>query len=261
MKQKKSIISPYHSLSQELFVLFENSWVVSENAKYVIGVNGKNPTRILLFNMGTQSTFGIELNKGFITSLIYDENSQTLFAGDWAGHLIHYEIDWQNSSIKKLMKYKNLEIGRINSSVQFKGVLFFGGNDSKIKVFNLSDKFFFFDTILTSISLILSLEVSVVEGNKFFLSVSGSNADYSEEKSDLFDLKKVLESDRIHLSQYPYKDIVESNKTVLRQEEKIKKMTLEIEKYKAMESKYKRKKSRYNQDKYSLKQKVCEFVF
>lgn len=103
--------------------------------------------------------------------------------------MIQYHLDLENQKFSKTKDYGDLKIGRIYSSFEYLGLVFFGGRDSRLRVLDLSKKKLIQGHLSTAIEYILSLQVCVVGKSRVYLVVVGKEPDYSSSKSDLYDLQ------------------------------------------------------------------------
>ena len=133
------------------------------------------------------------------TTLIYDEETGFLYIGDRDEHLRKYRIDKTSKTFIKVKDFGELGIDWIKSSHRFLHFVFFGGDKSKIRVLNLSRGELLLGSLETSIGYICSLQVCVKSPNQIYLTVSGALADYSDNKTDLFDISGLLSYDPIML--------------------------------------------------------------
>ena len=118
----------------------ENQFVVSENGRHLIGADGTDSTRVCVEDTTTGSKFSFGKHQNFIETLIFDNDSGTLLAGDYHGHLVLYDLDLVNKTFRQVRDFGDLEIGFVCSSFRHKGYVFFGGHKNKLKVLDLPGK-------------------------------------------------------------------------------------------------------------------------
>ena len=233
----------------------ENNFVVLDDAENIIGVDEGNSSRLILEN-GSIVEFG-EQNSYLhqILTLAYDKESRSLFSGDKKGHLVQYKVDTLNQTCDEVKNFGDLGIGVIISSSRFMEFVFFGGSTKKVRVLNLSTGELLPGHIETSIKEIYSLQVCVKSLEQIYLAVSGGFPDYSNDKTDLFDLSGFLRNDLVIrrksvLEYLNYEIFMEQKKTNQSKADEIRKLTRERDEYKAkfnkMESKYNDLKEKYD---------------
>ena len=172
--------------------MYEKQFVVLDDAKHVIGVDGSDLTKLIIENPQNQKAdkFGwSDSFFNFIASLLYDELTGFLYSGDTHSKLLQYKIDTASKTCQRLKDYGDLRIGKIYSCHRFLDFVFFGGSRSKIRVLDLSTGELLPGCLETAIEYIFSLHVCVKSHDEIYLAVSGSRPDYSEDKTDLFDVR------------------------------------------------------------------------
>ena len=192
--QQKSI-HPLNTSSCKFGVEYENQFVMLDDVKHVIGVDPSDGSKLIMENLenGKVVKFGWDKSpNNYITTLVYDEDTGSLYTGDRDGQVHQYKLNKTNKSCKKVRDYGNLKIDRIYSSHRFLHFVFFGGEDSKIKVLDLSTGELLPGCLETSIGWIRSLQVCLRSNKEVYLAVSGRYPDYSHDKTDLFDLTKLF---------------------------------------------------------------------
>ena len=249
---------PTNVSSSGFWINFENNFVVLEDAEHVIGVDEGNRSELILENLksGSKVQFGErKSNDNFISTLVYDQESRSLYSGDFKGHLFQHKVDTSNLTCEEVKNFGDLGIESICSSARFMQFVFFGGSKGKVRVLDLSTGELLPGHIQTSIKYILSLQVCVKSATEIFLAVSGVNSDYSDDKTDLFDLSGLLRNDPATLRKFASEYL--NNETFTNQQsfieskaDEIRKLTKEKdfykEKFTEMQSKYNYLKEKYN---------------
>ena len=135
-------IHPINTSSCKFGVEYENQFVVLDDVKHVIGVDPSDGSKLIMENLENGKAVKFGWNSFFynyIKTLVYDEDTGSLYTGDRDGQLHKYKLDKTNKSCKRVKDYGNLKIDRIYSSHRFLHFVFFGGEDSKIKSTRLVD--------------------------------------------------------------------------------------------------------------------------
>ena len=202
---QKTSIKPINTSSSKFGGMYENQFAVLDDAKHVIGVDPSDARNFILENIknGTADKIQwIQSSYFFITTFVYDEDTGYLYTGDCDGRLLQYKLDKTTKSCKKVKNYGKLKIGEISSSHRFLDFVFFGGTKKKIRVLDLSTNKLLPGHLQTSIGVICSLNVCVKSEDKIYLTVSGIYSNYSDNKTDLFDLTDLLQVDPVILQKY-----------------------------------------------------------
>lgn len=239
----------------------ENQFVVMDDAKHVIRVDPSDGRNLILENIqnGKATKYeGSKIIENCITAMIYNEQKRSFYTGNNNHELHKYIIETANKTIKKVKDFGKIGIGWITSSYRFMNLNFFGGNRNKIKVLDLSTDKFLSAHLETSIRWIRSLQVCQKRDKQIYLAVSGWDYDYSDDKTDLFNLTNLFPNDFDPENKSNHDDtILLQQSTIKSLEEKNQKLTKEKDSYKTkftkMHSKYKNLKEKcellYNQNK------------
>ena len=99
------------------------------------------------------------------------------------------------SSGKVIKEYTNLGIGKIFTAKRIKNLCFLGGNNFLIRVIDVFSRSLILGPFKTSIGDILSIQICPVttESHKIFLGITGRFLDFSNDKTDLFEITKFVE--------------------------------------------------------------------
>ena len=157
------------SSSSKFGVKYDNQFVVLDDAKHVIGVDAGDRSNLIFENIENQKADkvgGSQSSQNYISTLVYDKDTGSLYTGDDNGHLHQYKIDKASKSCQRVKKYGDLGIGEITSSHRFLQFVFFGGDQSKIKVLDLSTDELLPGWLQTSPRFIYSLQVCVKRPNE-----------------------------------------------------------------------------------------------
>lgn len=234
------MILSFYTSSSEFGVKFENNLVFSEDGKHLIRVDGTDFTQVCVEDITTESNFIFGDHSDVISTLIFDQDSGTLLAGDYQGHLIQYDLDLENQISRQVRDFGELGIETVLSSFRFMGFVFFGGSRSKFRVLDLPSKEMLPGHIETGVEYILSLQISVVDKSRVFLAVLGKDYNCSSTESDLYDLGELVKNvtipgemieafEYVSVSDIKAKEaeLVQAKKTISLQEDRISKLSNE----------------------------------
>lgn len=130
------------------------------------------------------------MHKGTIQTLLYDEATGSLFAGDHTGRIKQYKRGNSHNNFSLVKDYGHVGIGAVFSSAQVGGLALFGGCDNylvgiSIREHDLVKK------IRSPFNYTCSLQVCHGVDQKVYLSLGGDEPDYSSFKSDFLDVTEV----------------------------------------------------------------------
>jgi hypothetical protein len=127
---------------------------------------------------------------------LFNKALNILWAGDYNGNIFQYVLGPGNGW-KVQAKYSGLGIGWVRCLSRFGNLLFAGGNDSQVCVINTADKEVLPIIIETAIEYIYFLQICVLTPSKTYLTVTGEFPSYSNNKTDLFDIRKFQQSSSV----------------------------------------------------------------
>lgn len=252
------------SSSTEFAANYENNFLVMD-PQNLLGVNGKDPEELVLENLQGRRpyTFGRRKSgqRHFISTLLYDPDSKSLFRGDNRGHLIRYTLDTNQKTLEGAQPLGDLGIGPLISSTRFKHWVFFGGKNNRIKVFHLRTQEFLEGVLETSVREIYSLQVCAKSDSEVYLAVSGYGLDYTNGKTDVFDLTPLLEGDPYFQNEALRKKLEEAEQEIftLKRENQCQAKT--IAKITEKKKKYKGKYNKVRKQLDEIRQKYLEVVY
>ena len=127
---KKTPLDPINTSSSEFGVMYENKFIVLDDAKHVIGVDPKDGNNLIIENVetGKADTFqwGDSYNN-LITTLVYHKDMGSFYSGDTNGHLYKYKVQKTSKISKRIKAYGDIGIGEISSSLRFMQFFFLEG--------------------------------------------------------------------------------------------------------------------------------------
>lgn len=175
----------------KFFSFYEKSFIVLPNGRNIVGVNGENERTLIIEDiiLNKTTTFG-EL-EGVIYTLLYDKTTETLFAGDYSGHIKQYKKSNNTDTFTLVKDYRNVAIGAVYSSALVGGFAFFGGKNHTLIAINILERRLCKGKIKGAFDRTHSLQVCHSHSNKFYLSLGGSDPKYLSTNSDLLDVTEV----------------------------------------------------------------------
>ena len=233
------VVRPFYTSKSQFGVRYENNFVFTDDGRHLIGVDGTDSTRVCVEDIRTGSRFGFGNHRDVISTLIFDNDSGTLLAGDWNDHVVQYDLDLVNKTFKLVRDFGDIGVGGVRSSFRFMQYVFFGGNNYKLKVFDLASKQMLPGHIETGVGWILSLQVCALDKSRILLAVVGYNYKYSSNQSDLYDLRDLMKDittipkqmlnpfENVRVSDLEAKEVklVQAKKIISQQEDRITKLS------------------------------------
>ena len=239
---QKSPVEHIKSSLCKFGVSYDDQFVLLDDAKHIIGVDGSDPSNLIVENIENRKADKFRGSQSFynyISTLVYDKDTGSLYAGYKKGHLKKYKVDTASKSCQRVKDYGDIGIGEITSSHRFLDFVFFEGK-SRIKVLDLSTGELLPGCSQTSIGLINSLHVCVKSPNEIYLAVSGRNDNYSKNNTDLFDVIRLFPKKSVILRKYfseksinKIQSILPQPRIIKSQKKKIQKLTKKRDSYKA----------------------------
>ena len=210
-------IEPINISLNEFGVFDQNNFVVLDDAKHVIGIDASDAGNLIIENVKNSKAKKFTVTKfdnNHIKNLYYHEDTNSLYCGDFNGQLYKYKVNFKSKTCEKYNYYGDLGIGWIISSHRFLQFVFFGGSEKKIKVLDLSTDQLLPGNLDTSIEYIYSLKVCVKSLKEIYLAVSGAGFDYSDDKTDLFEVSSLLPNDTVNLRKFFSSYSIDKIKTI-----------------------------------------------
>ena len=202
---KEKGIEPINVCSRKIGVTIENQFIVLDDAKHVIGIDPTDGGNVIIENVknGKAGKFGWSASfQNYIITMVYDEDKEFLYTAVVEGRLYKYKVNTSSKTGQKIKEYGDLGIGHIGSSHRFMNFVFFGGKERKIRILDLSTGELLQGHLETSVGWTRSLQVCVKSHSEIYLAVSGSKIDYSNDRTDLFDLSGLIPNDPEILQKY-----------------------------------------------------------
>ena len=94
-------VEPIKSSSSKFGVMYENQFVVLDDAKHVIGVDARDGSNLIFENLQNQKADKFRWSQSsynYISTLVYDKDTGFLYVGYKDGHLHQYKIDKASKS-------------------------------------------------------------------------------------------------------------------------------------------------------------------
>ena len=185
--EPKTVVPTLRETKQEFGADLENSFIVLDG-KTVVGKD-TSQKKLVLEDITRNKPSLIAEHGDYITTLLYDPETQTLLVGDDTGHVIQYKRE-ESGSFTFLKDFGDVGVGDVMASTKMGGFGVFGGLDtSKMVAIDLKESEICKGTITTAFKKILSLQVCRVSESETLLSVGGHTPSYSGSLTDVFRVK------------------------------------------------------------------------
>ncbi|MEL6804176.1 MAG: hypothetical protein AAFO91_10380 [Bacteroidota bacterium] len=136
----------------------------------------------------TRNACQIGTHSGSIRTILYDQASKTLFAGNNSGHIVQYQKSEDSTSFSQLKSYGNVGLICLSSSTLVKNLAIFGGSNKSIIAIDIDSKEVVPGSVTTPFTNIYTLTPCEVSGSRTLLSVGGDSANYSDTCTDIFEM-------------------------------------------------------------------------
>ncbi|MEL6803322.1 MAG: hypothetical protein AAFO91_05970 [Bacteroidota bacterium] len=204
---------------------YENSFLVLPDQRTVIGVDALDKRKLLMEDMTRQSPEVIGKFKYPIASVLYDQDTDSLFAADRSGHLTQYRKtatprlfglfkDAVSFAVSKDLG--NLGIGETFSCARAFDLAVFGGSEGSVAVVNIPERRLYKSKTKVGVGRALTLEVCPCTDSEVYLSVGG-------QASDSFGRPGILELGSLYqsCSQFTKVGAQQADDSVLKEKDRI----------------------------------------
>ena len=200
-----STISPEHKSTSGYHVCSENHFVVLPDEKTLIGFHFNSS--LLQIEDITQNKFAVKIDscRSELHTIIFNQELEVLLTGYYNGEAIQYH---KNPNWKQQKNYGDLQIGNIFSSDQMGCIAVMGGfkrNWKNLRMIDLKEQKIIGSPAETAFKSVYSLCFGITSGSKVFLSMGGLTPDYSNGKTDIFDVTNLFETQNVQKISPPSK--------------------------------------------------------
>ena len=217
-------------------MFLENYFLVLPDGRTVIGADASDRTKLIMEDITQGNRTEIATHGGIILTLLFDPRTETLLVGDQSRHVKQYKRE--NKSFTLVKDYGDVGVDWIWSSAKVGEFAIFGGDNHSLIAIDIKNQTLLKGSLKTAYKSVYSLQVCFTNNHKLLLAVSGSDPNFSPDKSDLFDVTCLSVDDPNLREVFPFKDLSQANKTILNlqmtiqaQQETINKLTRKCEKY------------------------------
>ena len=182
-----STVNYQYQSAQTYYLSFESNFLVLPDEKTLVAPFSSNPKLLYSEDITQNNPTQIGTLTNYIYTVLYDEASKTLFAGDDNGYVIQYQKAENSASFSKSKDYGNLGIGSLYSSTLVNGLAIFGGSNNSIIAIDIKTKTIY-GSVVTAYKYIYSLTPCKVSKSRTLLSVCGGNPNYSDTSTDIFQI-------------------------------------------------------------------------
>jgi hypothetical protein len=194
--QEQDTVNYVHQSQKYYFVCYGNSFIVLPDGKTIIGEDYDNVNMLISEDITMNDYDALaEIHKhgDTIYTVFYDEVSKSLFVGG-VYELNQYKKYEESKYWFMVRDYGDIGIGDIYSIKQIGNLLVFGGNYKTLIAMDSVKQQILEGEIETAIENIYSLQVCELEYEKTYLSVNGSDPNYSYDVSDLYDVTDMVKT-------------------------------------------------------------------
>lgn len=178
------------------FCLSESSFCLLSDDATILGFNYKEPSTIIKETISdlSQPIISYIANVNSVYSIEVDESNNMLFAGcdnDNFGQVVQFDL----ATGQVIKNYCQIDTSCIMSNIRLGSLLIFGGYDSShIIVIDPVNRKILSDRVSTAVSFIHSIAFCTIDASdpKVLLFVVGKLYNYSQGKTDIFDITALL---------------------------------------------------------------------
>lgn len=201
MQNKKEITSEYKTRTN-FFIQNQNSFHIILKHSFILGIK-KCQFVIVLENLSEKNRkdhllmFDPKSEK--ISQILFYESLNSIFVGYENGCLLHCDLNEGVSQLKILKNYENIGLDGIFTCAQIGHLAVFGGKNSKIVFIDMRSRKIIGEPIQTAYTYVFSLKFCKISNKKTLLSVVGMFPNYSDSRTDIFDVTQLLNYYRINV--------------------------------------------------------------
>ena len=194
-------------------MFLENHFLVLPDGKTVVGPDASDRTKLIMEDITQGNRTEIATHGGIILTLLFDPRTETLLVGDQSRHVKQYKRE--NKSFTLIKDYGDVGVDWIWSSARVGEFAIFGGDNPSLVAIAIKNQPLHKGVLKTAYKSVYSLQVCFTNNHKILLSVSGSDPNFSPDKSDLFDVTCMAVYDPNLREVFPFKDLSQANKTIV----------------------------------------------
>ena len=174
-------------------MLYENSFLILPDEKTLIGSGGAH--RILQTEDSTCKEDSVVIyQKSLVYTMVYNENLNSLLVGYVNGCVSQYNLK-PSGVLEKQTDYGEVLVSRVDASDWSGDIAVVGGGDGEIRLIDMRRRQVLGHRIQTALGSIYTLQFCRVSQKEMHLLVGGCDSDYSNSKSDLFDVSAFFKDD------------------------------------------------------------------
>ena len=190
-------ISPFYQTENKFNVKNDKNFLVLPGGKTIVGVNPKSLDTLNTLNAlivedittGKVASFG--KHRGDINTLLYDEGTGSLFAGNSRGGIVQYKRSSSHSNFSLLKDYGDVGTRGVYSFAQVGRFAVFGCCKYSLVAIDILERRLCITKITSPFDNTFTLQVCQGLSNKVYLSIGGFFPKYSSRVSDLLDVTRV----------------------------------------------------------------------
>ena len=199
------------------FNITENNFCVLPDGKTLVG--GALSGSLLVEDI-TKKEAPLEIGKGSgIYTMIFNRRVNSLLVGYGNGCVSQFEKD-SSGILRKQKEYKNVGVGEINASDCSGDFAVVGGSNGMVILIHMRNKKVIGKGIKTAIGCVNSLQFCRVSETEMHLAVGGNRRDYSNSKTDLFDVSGIFKK-RGKITRKGKTPLTENEKSLIDQNKKL----------------------------------------
>lgn len=182
-----STVALVNESATQFFVLYETGFTVLPDQKHVIGVDASNGKNLVMEDLQSKSPTQIATHADFIRTVVYNQVTDSLLAGDRKGHVVQYQKT--GDSFGLLRDFGDVGVGQVYCSSQVGDLVVFGGYKTfSLVVVSASESRLCEGTLKSPFLYTYSLRVCQGVNSQMYLSMGGTNPEYADKTPDCLEI-------------------------------------------------------------------------
>ena len=184
-------VKSVYQTKNRFYALYENNFLILPDGKTIVGVDEKTEKILVTEDIITNKPVSFGKHEGRIQTLLYDEVTESLFAGDQKGYVKQYKRGSSNNPFNLVKDYGDVGIYSVYSSALVGRFALFGGCNFTLVAIDIQERRLFKNITRSLFLSTFSLQVFHNLDNKVYLSIGGYEPYYYLNVSDFLDVTKM----------------------------------------------------------------------
>lgn len=183
-----SSLRPKAKSKAKYYNSYEKNFLILPDEKTLVG---RGKSGCLQFEVVPGKEAVVEIDQGEAHTMVFNPSLNSLLVGYGTRRVSQFEKD-SSGVLKKQMDYKHIGVGWVQASDCSGDIAVVGGSEGKITFIHMRRREVLQRGVQTALANIESLQFCRVSQTEMHLVVSGFDLDYSNSKTDLFDVSELF---------------------------------------------------------------------